>query len=47
MGDEVVYFRQGHELYANAVKQYKVYELDEKTLPWSRNSQIDVSVNMN
>jgi hypothetical protein len=34
MGDEIVYFRQGHELYANAVKMYKEYDLDEQSLPW-------------
>ena len=33
IGDEVVYFRQGHELYIQAVREKQLYELDEKTLP--------------
>lgn len=41
MGDEVVYFRQGHELYVNAVKNSKAYELDETSLPWNTH-EIDV-----
>lgn len=35
MGDEVVYFRQGHELYVNAVKASKAYDLEEQSLPWN------------
>jgi bromodomain and WD repeat domain-containing protein 1/3 len=38
MGDEVVYFRQGHELYISAVKVNNVYDLDEQTLPWNNPS---------
>ncbi len=34
IGDEVVYFRQGHELYAKAVKNFQAYDLDEQSLPW-------------
>lgn len=33
IGDEVVYFRQGHELYIQAVREKQLYELDEKTVP--------------
>ena len=35
IGDEVVYFRQGHELYAEAVRSVNAYEIDESSLPWS------------
>ena len=41
IGDEVVYFRQGHELYVNAVKANNVYEIDEQSLPW-KTKQIEV-----
>lgn len=34
MGDEVVYFRQGHQLYVDAVQSKKVYPLNPKDLPW-------------
>lgn len=34
MGDEIVYFRQGHQLYVNAVQSKKVYEMNHKDLPW-------------
>jgi bromodomain and WD repeat domain containing protein 1/3 len=44
IGDEVVYFRQGHEIYAEAVKQRQTYELDEQSLPWNKQS-IGVSYN--
>ncbi|RNA08235.1 bromodomain and WD repeat-containing 1 isoform X1, partial [Brachionus plicatilis] len=33
IGDEVVYFRQGHELYVEAVRQKNLYQIDENTLP--------------
>jgi hypothetical protein len=29
IGDEVVYFKQGHQLYLNAVRTYNIYELNE------------------
>lgn len=35
MGDEVIYFRQGHELYVEAVNQKKLFELKTCSLPWS------------
>lgn len=35
MGDEVVYFRQGHELYLDAVKQKNVYKLAANCEPWA------------
>lgn len=34
MGDFVVYFRQGHELYVDEVKKSGVYQIDENSLPW-------------
>ncbi|RUS86356.1 hypothetical protein EGW08_005874, partial [Elysia chlorotica] len=37
MGDEVLYFRQGHEQYLNAVVRKKVYEVDpDKNQPWHK-----------
>ncbi|XP_078068075.1 bromodomain and WD repeat-containing protein 3 isoform X4 [Mustelus asterias] len=34
MGDEVVYFRQGHEAYVKAVKKAKVYSVNLQKQPW-------------
>ncbi|KZS09853.1 Uncharacterized protein APZ42_025821, partial [Daphnia magna] len=34
IGDEVVYFRQGHELYLDIVKQKKLYKFNPRSLPW-------------
>uniref|UniRef100_A0A0P6ELS4 Wd repeat domain-containing-like protein n=1 Tax=Daphnia magna TaxID=35525 RepID=A0A0P6ELS4_9CRUS len=36
IGDEIIYFRQGHELYVNIVKQKKIYEVNPSSLPWSK-----------
>lgn len=36
MGDEVVYFRQGHQLYMNAVNAKKLYEINIKDIPWKQ-----------
>ncbi|XP_052810053.1 PH-interacting protein-like isoform X2 [Mya arenaria] len=37
MGDEVVYLRQGHELYVKAVERRKVYPIDSsKGQPWHK-----------
>lgn len=36
MGDEIVYFRQGHQFYMDAVKKKKVYELGPRCEPWSK-----------
>ncbi|KAK5650661.1 hypothetical protein RI129_001690 [Pyrocoelia pectoralis] len=36
MGDEVVYFSQGHQMYIEAVKTKGVYETNPKDLPWSK-----------
>lgn len=36
MGDEIVYFRQGHQLYINAVTAKKLYEITLKDIPWKR-----------
>jgi len=41
MGDEVVYFRQGHELYVKAVREAGAYELDKEVMPWETH-EIDV-----
>jgi hypothetical protein len=43
IGDIVMYFIQGHELYINEVKEKKMYDIDEKTLPWNKCDSIDVS----
>ncbi|XP_072126416.1 bromodomain and WD repeat-containing protein 3 isoform X2 [Mobula birostris] len=34
MGDEVVYFRQGHEAYVKAVKKAKIYNVSLQKQPW-------------
>lgn len=34
MGDEVVYFRQGHERYLEAVREKNVYKLNNNCEPW-------------
>ncbi|XP_006815970.1 PH-interacting protein-like [Saccoglossus kowalevskii] len=36
MGDEILYFRQGHECYMNAVKNAKLYEINPKKQPWHK-----------
>lgn len=36
IGDEVVYFRQGYNLYFDAVKNKKVYSLSTRCEPWSK-----------
>lgn len=36
MGDEVVYFRQGHERYFECVKSKKLYQLTLKYEPWKQ-----------
>ncbi|CAF0813240.1 unnamed protein product [Adineta ricciae] len=41
IGDTVMYFVQGHELYINEVKDKKMYEIDEKTLPWNKSESLD------
>lgn len=35
MGDEVVYFRQGHQRYLEAVRLKKVYKLTHSSEPWN------------
>ncbi|XP_057373055.1 bromodomain and WD repeat-containing protein 3-like [Daphnia carinata] len=35
MGDEVIYFRQGHEQYVDAINQKKLFDLNPRSLPWS------------
>lgn len=36
MGDEVIYFRQGHEAYIDAVRKNKAYELNPSKEPWRK-----------
>lgn len=36
MGDEIVYFRQGHQFYLDAVRNKKVYELGPRCEPWNK-----------
>lgn len=36
MGDEIVYFRQGHKLYLDAVQAKNVYQLPANSEPWLR-----------
>jgi hypothetical protein len=36
MGDQLVYFPQGHHLYLDAVRTKKIYEINSKTLPWTK-----------
>lgn len=43
MGDEIVYFRQGHQLYIDAVRTKNVYEIGPKNVPWSK-THIRVSI---
>lgn len=41
MGDEVIYFRQGHALYLEAVRRTSVYSLNsDKNQPWHKNPQL-------
>ncbi|XP_075429008.1 bromodomain and WD repeat-containing protein 3-like isoform X1 [Ascaphus truei] len=36
MGDEVIYFRQGHEAYVRAVKKVKIYSINIQKQPWNK-----------
>uniref|UniRef100_A0A670Z897 Bromodomain and WD repeat domain containing 1 n=1 Tax=Pseudonaja textilis TaxID=8673 RepID=A0A670Z897_PSETE len=36
MGDEVIYFRQGHEAYIEAVRKNNIYELNPQKEPWRK-----------
>ncbi|XP_056643759.1 bromodomain and WD repeat-containing protein 3 [Diorhabda sublineata] len=36
LGDEIVYFLQGHQLYLNAVEMKNLYEISTKELPWTK-----------
>ena len=36
MGDEVIYFRQGHQFYLSAVRAKNVYEVGPRSEPWAR-----------
>ncbi|KAK4883678.1 hypothetical protein RN001_006997 [Aquatica leii] len=36
MGDEIVYFIQGHQMYVEAVRAKNVYDVNPKDLPWSK-----------
>ena len=44
MGDEVIYFRQGHEQYVHAVKKNNVYNVNPyKNQPWHKIPNLRVS----
>lgn len=46
MGDEVMYFRQGHELYLQAVERHKAYPINPNAnLPWHKLPNLRVSDN--
>lgn len=36
MGDEIVYFIQGHEKYIEAITARSVYEVNPKDVPWPK-----------
>lgn len=42
IGDVVVYFRQGHEIYIETVRRDNTYELDDRSLPWLENVNIKI-----
>lgn len=44
MGDEVVYFRQGHERYYNMVKAKQIYKISHSCEPWKK---LDLKVSLN
>ena len=46
VGDELVYFRQGHELYVKHVIKLKIYSMDKKmmkSLPYVQDPDLPVS----
>lgn len=43
MGDEVIYFFQGHQMYMSEVEKSRLYQ-PEKTLPWDKIPQLRVSI---
>ena len=45
MGDELVYFRQGHELYVKAVERRKTYSIDpNKNQAWHKYPSLRVNI---
>uniref|UniRef100_H3D2N3 Bromodomain and WD repeat domain containing 3 n=1 Tax=Tetraodon nigroviridis TaxID=99883 RepID=H3D2N3_TETNG len=36
MGDELIYFKQGHQAYARAVRRAKAYSINPQKQPWNR-----------
>uniref|UniRef100_A0A8D2LS88 Bromodomain and WD repeat domain containing 3 n=1 Tax=Varanus komodoensis TaxID=61221 RepID=A0A8D2LS88_VARKO len=36
MGDEIIYFRQGHEAYVRAVRKAKIYSVNMQKQPWNK-----------
>ncbi|KAM5221702.1 bromodomain and WD repeat-containing protein 3 [Ctenodactylus gundi] len=36
MGDELIYFRQGHEAYVRAVRKSKIYSVNLQKQPWNK-----------
>lgn len=41
MGDEVVYFIQGHQIYVESVKAKNIYSVNTKELPWTKHDLKD------
>lgn len=39
MGDQLMYFMQGHMLYVEAVMNRKLYTVDRRSLPWMKNTK--------
>lgn len=46
MGDEVVYFVQGHQMYVEAVKNKKIYTFNNRDVPWTK-TKLRVRHNIN
>ncbi|KAG7274129.1 hypothetical protein CRUP_011464 [Coryphaenoides rupestris] len=40
MGDELIYFRQGHQAYVRAVRRAKVYSINPQKQPWRTSSNL-------
>uniref|UniRef100_A0A670Y4M7 Bromodomain and WD repeat domain containing 3 n=1 Tax=Pseudonaja textilis TaxID=8673 RepID=A0A670Y4M7_PSETE len=36
MGDEIIYFRQGHEAYVRAIRKAKIYSVNIQKQPWNK-----------
>lgn len=42
MGDKVMYFRQGHQYYYEAVINRKLYNIEKRSLPWTKKKNLKV-----